>query len=145
MTTNLTLKPIIFVASPFAGLGVTVEAIRADQDRNVEFARRVCREIAERTCALPIAPHLLFPQFLNDQKPEERALGIAYGKTIMHSARYAAFFVPSWRNEMSFGMKYEKQTAIDLGVVWGVGYDHEGQDRDYARLMDKLALMFSRG
>lgn len=148
MTTSLTLQPLIFVASPFAGQGATADEIQADQARNIEFAERVCREIAERTGALPIAPHLLFPRFLDDQISSERELGIAYGKTIMHSARYAAFFVPSWRTEMSTGMKFEWQTAGDLGVLRAIAYAGElggaPRSRTYAELMDKLALMFPK-
>lgn len=32
---------------------------------------------------IPIAPHLLFPQFLNDNDPKERELGLFFGNAIM--------------------------------------------------------------
>ena len=40
----------------------------------------------EKGC-IPIAPHLLFPQFLNDGDPAERELGLFFGNAIMTSAR----------------------------------------------------------
>lgn len=32
---------------------------------------------------IPIAPNLLFPQFLNDNNPKERALGLFFGNAIL--------------------------------------------------------------
>lgn len=46
---------------PFAG----------DIQRNIESARRYSRFAIVMGC-IPIAPHLLFPQFLDDSDPEER-------------------------------------------------------------------------
>ena len=54
-------RPLVYVASPFAG----------DVERNVMNARRYCRFVAENG-AIPLAPHLLLPQFLSE-KTERRA------------------------------------------------------------------------
>ena len=32
---------------------------------------------------IPIAPHLLFPQFLSDDNPKERQLGLFFGNALM--------------------------------------------------------------
>ena len=32
---------------------------------------------------IPIAPHLLFPQFLNDSDPKERELGLSFGNALL--------------------------------------------------------------
>jgi hypothetical protein len=32
---------------------------------------------------IPVAPHLLFPQFLNDNIPAERQLGLFFGNALM--------------------------------------------------------------
>lgn len=32
---------------------------------------------------IPIAPHLLFPQFLNDSDPNERELGLFFGNALI--------------------------------------------------------------
>jgi len=54
-------RPIVYICSPYSG----------DTETNVDNARRYCR-FAVDTGFLPIAPHLLFPQFMNDSVPEER-------------------------------------------------------------------------
>ena len=49
-------RPLVFICSPYAG----------DITHNVENARRYCR-FAVAKGYIPIAPHLLFPQFMNDR------------------------------------------------------------------------------
>ena len=63
---------LIFVCSPFAG----------DTENNVLNARRYCR-FAMAQGHVPFAPHLLFPQFLDDTDPEEREQGINLGLTVL--------------------------------------------------------------
>lgn len=47
---------------------------------NVEFARKACRFVCSHGKEyMPIAPHLLFPQFMNDDDIEERGTAINYG------------------------------------------------------------------
>ena len=58
-------RPIVYICSPYAG----------DIETNVEAARRYSR-FAVDTGYLPIAPHLLFPQFMDDDNPEERELAL---------------------------------------------------------------------
>ena len=58
-------RPLVYICSPFAG----------DMERNTQRARRYSR-FAVRNGAIPFAPHLLFPQFLDDGKPAERAIGM---------------------------------------------------------------------
>ena len=62
----------VFICSRFAG----------ETEKNIEIARRLCRRAVEQGCA-PFAPHLLYPQFVNDTKPEEREAGIASGLEFM--------------------------------------------------------------
>ena len=65
-------RPIVFICSPYAG----------DIPANTEAARRYSR-FAVNAGRLPIAPHLLFPQFLNDADPNERELGLFFGNALM--------------------------------------------------------------
>lgn len=65
-------RPIIYICSPYAG----------DIDKNVKAAQRYSR-FAVNKGFIPIAPHLLFPQFLNDGLPEERQLGLLFGNALM--------------------------------------------------------------
>lgn len=63
---------LIYICSPYAG----------DIEENVRFARAACRYAAKQTCA-PVAPHLLYPQFLNDAVPTERNTGIEMGLRLL--------------------------------------------------------------
>ena len=65
-------RPIVYICSPFAG----------DIEKNVTATRAYSRFAVEQGY-IPIAPHLLFPQFLNDNDPKERELGLFFGNAIM--------------------------------------------------------------
>lgn len=54
-------RQIVYICSPFIG----------DSEADQAAARKYCRFAVERSC-LPIAPHLLLPQYLDDEDPEER-------------------------------------------------------------------------
>ena len=62
----------VYVASPFAG----------DVPTNVKNARKYCRYTAAKK-RIPIASHLLFPQFLRDSVPFERELGTLFGLALL--------------------------------------------------------------
>ena len=65
-------RPLVYICSPFAG----------DVDNNIEAARRFSR-FAVDSGYIPIAPHLLFPQFLNDNIVRERQLGLFFGNVLL--------------------------------------------------------------
>ena len=56
-------RPLVYICSPFAG------------DTESRFA--------VKNGAIPLAPHLLFPQFLDDGKPAERAIGMFMGMVLL--------------------------------------------------------------
>ena len=56
---------------------------RGDVESNVKNALYWCKE-ATNQGYLPIAPHLYFPQCLDDDIPNERELGIAWGIDILN-------------------------------------------------------------
>lgn len=60
-----TYRPLVYVCSPLSG----------DVETNTERARTFCRFALEKG-AIPLAPHLMFPQFMNDEDPAERELAI---------------------------------------------------------------------
>lgn len=60
---NSVFKPLVYICSPYSG----------DIDTNVKKARAFCRFALEMNC-IPLAPHLLFPQFMKDNIPQEREL-----------------------------------------------------------------------
>jgi hypothetical protein len=58
-------KPLVYVASAYSG----------DIKANKEKTKRYCRFALEQG-QIPLAPHLMFPLFMNDEDPEERELAI---------------------------------------------------------------------
>ncbi len=65
-------RPIVYVCSPYAG----------DTDANTQDARRYCR-FAVDNGYIPLAPHLFFPQFMNDADPQERNLAMFMNMALM--------------------------------------------------------------
>lgn len=90
------LRPIVYICSPYAG----------DVDANVENARRYCRFAVDKGY-IPIAPHLLFTQFLNDDNPKERQLGIFFGNAVMSKCSEVWVF----GDRISDGMEAEIKRA----------------------------------
>lgn len=58
-------RPLVYVASAYSG----------DVTTNTEKAKQYCRFAMEQG-QIPLAPHLMFPQFMNDDDPAERELAI---------------------------------------------------------------------
>ena len=65
-------RPIVYICSPFSG----------DVEGNIAAAQRYSRFAVDKGY-IPVAPHLLFPQFLNDNDPKERQLGLFFGNALM--------------------------------------------------------------
>lgn len=66
------IKKIVFICSPYAG----------DIQGNTMRARRYGR-FAVTEGAVPIIPHLMFPQFLDESSSDERELGLNMGLVLM--------------------------------------------------------------
>lgn len=58
-------RPLVYICSPYSG----------NVDFNVTNARIYCKYAVDNKC-IPIAPHLLFPQFMNDEEPTDRELAM---------------------------------------------------------------------
>ena len=58
-------RPVVYICSPLSG----------DVESNQAKTRRYCR-FAVDTGYIPFAPHLYFPQFMNDQSSKERNLAL---------------------------------------------------------------------
>lgn len=89
-------RPIVYICSPFAG----------DIEKNVAAARTYSRFAVEQGY-IPIAPHLLFPQFLNDTDQQERELGLFFGNAIMSKCSEVWVF----GSHISSGMEAEIKRA----------------------------------
>ena len=89
-------RPIVYICSPYSG----------DVEANVAAARRYSRFAVDKGC-IPIAPHLLFPQFLNDDDPNERELGLFFGNALMSKCAEVWVF----GSRISSGMEAEIKRA----------------------------------
>ena len=89
-------RPIVYICSPYSG----------DVEGNVVAARRYCRFAVEQGY-IPIAPHLLFPQFLDDSRPDERELGLFFGNALMSKCSEVWVF----GSRISSGMESEIKRA----------------------------------
>lgn len=91
----------VYIASPYAG----------NVRENIKNARRFCRQAVEEGC-IPFAPHLLFPQFLNDADEEERSLGLQFGLVFLRFCDELWVF-----GAPTAGMQAEINEAARLGLV----------------------------
>jgi hypothetical protein len=85
-------------------------AFRGDVARNVEVARAACRQVALEGDA-PFAPHLLYPDFLDDGDAMERAFGIGSGLAWLAVADEILVV-----GEPTEGMRAEIAAAETLGL-----------------------------
>ena len=86
--------------------------LRGDIERNIMRALDHCREAAELG-VLPIAPHAYFTRFLDDSVPQERALGMEFGRELLRMCDEV------WAynlERMSAGMAEEIALARELGI-----------------------------
>ena len=92
---------LIYVASPYAG----------DVEKNITFAKRACRYVMEQGHAF-FAPHLLYPQILDDTDPEERKAGMKFGLRILEICDEL------WvcGDRISTGMEAEIELAKQFGI-----------------------------
>ncbi|WP_350342364.1 DUF4406 domain-containing protein [Proteinivorax tanatarense] len=69
---NMVNKKIVFICSPYAG----------DIEGNTERAKRYGRFAVSKK-RIPIIPHLMYPQFLYEDDPGQRKLGIEMGLVLL--------------------------------------------------------------
>lgn len=94
-------KPFIYVCSP----------LRGDIDVNINKAINHCRFVYAEG-GIPLAPHTIFTQFLNDDIPEERVAGIEMGIQLLLKCDELWAF----GDKISEGMAVEMAAAKTLGL-----------------------------
>lgn len=91
----------VFICSPYRG----------DIEHNVKVARDAGR-IAAKTGYVPLIPHLVYPQFLNDDLPDERILGIKLGAELLKASDMMWLI----GTEITKGMSYELEIAKQMHI-----------------------------
>lgn len=94
--------PLVYIASPFAG----------DTERNIEKAQSYCR-FAVGKGYLPLAPHLHFPQFMDDGDSEQRDLGLKFALILLGKCEELWVF----GDRVSEGMSREIAKAKRRGML----------------------------
>ena len=95
--------PMVYVASPLKG----------DISGNIKKANEHCRFVIANQ-AIPFAPHVFFTGFLDDEIPEERAIGLFLGKEVLKKC--SALWAFCDNGEPSEGMREEITLAEELGI-----------------------------
>lgn len=94
----------VFICSPYRASGTrTVE-------QNVEAAKKLCRAAA-RAGHIPFAPHLLYPQFLDDTDERDRNTGIRCGVSFLEKCDVVWVL-----GEPTEGMRHEIAKAQELKI-----------------------------
>lgn len=94
-------RPLAYVCSPYSG----------DVEANTVLAQNICRTALE--CErIPFAPHLLFPQFMDDTKPAERELAMFMDRILLSKCDELWLYTP----HVSTGMRAEVCWAKALGT-----------------------------
>lgn len=102
---------------------------RGEIEQNIENAKAYARFIA--LCGKsPVVPHLLFPQFLDDNDAEERIKGITLGVTQLKMSDEMWIF----GTEISEGMAFEIEQAKKYGIPVRL-FDSERRTIDLATMM----------
>lgn len=96
-------KPLVFICSPYAG----------DIEWNVRKAQGYCRYAVSKN-HIPIAPHLLFPQFLEEDDQEQRILGIFFGMVLMGKCSEVWVFGGKLTKGMSVEIEKAKQRGLPI-------------------------------
>lgn len=110
----MVMRKKVFICSPFRG----------DMEGNARKAAFYSHMACEQGY-LPIAPHLLFPQFLNEGIEAERQLGISMGMELLLACEEVWVF-----GEATEGMQAEIAFATEQGkkirFMEGDGTDEDG-------------------
>jgi len=92
-------RKMIYVCSPYSG----------DIEQNVENARRYCRYVVDKG-HVPVAAHLLFPQFVSEEQEREIAMELA-AEVLCRCDELWAF-----GTHISSGMYAEMELAKAVGM-----------------------------
>ena len=93
-------RPIVYICSPLAG----------DIEGNQERAKRYCR-FAVAQGYLPLAPHLYFPQFMDDSDTKERNLALFLDIVLLSKCAELWVFGSAVSKGMSIEIERAKRKA----------------------------------
>lgn len=95
-------KKVVFISHPLKG----------DVEGNINKVREICRELILDGKVIPLATHMLFPTFLDDDVHEERRTGL--DGTLELLKRSDEVWV--YGDRISEGMKEEIELAKEIKI-----------------------------
>ena len=97
----------VYICSPFS---------QGDKKQNIINARRYCKYATTENC-IPFAPHLLFPQFLNDNNPDERDLALQMNRILMGKCDELWVFGSTYTLGMQKEMKWARKKKMHIRFI----------------------------
>lgn len=102
---------LIYICSPYRPRADNENDRAEELTQNIKVARDACTLAAYRG-HIPVAPHLYFPQFLNDDSQMERQCGMNMGLQLLSLCSELWIITP----RISEGMAAEIKAARQLGI-----------------------------
>ena len=97
-------RPLVYICSPYSHGCI---------NDNIENARRYSR-FAVDTHYVPIAPHLLFPQFLDDRLAEDRQTAMSLNQVLLEKCSQLWVFGSVRSEGMQQEIQWAKQRQITI-------------------------------
>lgn len=140
ITTAATSRKKVYICSPFRPISTDPILAANELIDNLKLAKDACTFAAIRGCE-PIAPHLYYPQFLNDDEPIERALGMELGIQALRNCDELWIISPRISSGMSAEIKEAQKCGIPVLVFTAAGFrEYKGAgdmtDNCYADVLD---------
>lgn len=104
-------KKNVYICSPLRPVSTAPILCANELVNNLKLAKDACTFAALRGCN-PVAPHLYYPQFLDDNDPTERAIGMELGLKALRSCDELWIVSPC----ISSGMSAEIKEAQKCGI-----------------------------
>ncbi len=118
----------VYICSPYRGI----------VQRNVARARLYCAFAVAQDC-MPIAPHLLYPQFMDDNNGSQRETAMVFALDLMKRCEELWIFD---ENGISEGMRKEIEQATDAKHAIQVRFmQHEFDEWFTARGGDEALIL----
>lgn len=97
-------RPLVYICSPYS---------HGCMNTNIENARKYSR-FAVDTHDVPIAPHLLFPQFLDDRLAEDRQTAMSLNQVLLEKCSQLWVFGSVRSEGMQQEIQWAKQRQITI-------------------------------
>ena len=103
MNNQIQQKKLVYICSPYAG----------DVQENLRRARQYSR-FAVFHGSVPMTPHLMYPQFLQDAEPAERKIGTECAMTVLALCDEIWVFGDRISKGMAEEIEYAKEAYIPV-------------------------------